>query len=64
MADLSAWATRSADCGWDESFVFFKHEDEGAGPRMAASFLELADRQVERKPAPKRKESGKKRKSA
>ena len=25
----------------DNAFVFFKHEDEGAGPRMATRFLEL-----------------------
>jgi hypothetical protein len=26
---------------WDEAYVFFKHEDEGAGPRLAARFREL-----------------------
>jgi uncharacterized protein YecE (DUF72 family) len=26
----------------DEAYVFFKHEDAGAGPRMAAQFLERA----------------------
>jgi len=54
-ADLSGWALRIAETGWDESFAFFKHEDDGAGPRMAASFLELADRQATRKPAPRPK---------
>jgi len=24
---------------WNEAFVFFKHEDAGAGPKMAAEFL-------------------------
>jgi hypothetical protein len=28
--------------GWEEAFVFFKHEDEGKGPALAARFLELA----------------------
>ena len=26
---------------WRHAMVFFKHEDAGAGPRMAAGFLEL-----------------------
>lgn len=39
--DLSRWAERVADAGWDEVYLFFKHEDEGAGPRMAARFGEL-----------------------
>ncbi len=43
-ADLAAWAQRVAAPGWDEAFVFFKHEDEGAGPALATSFLELAER--------------------
>ena len=41
---LEAWAARLAGLEWDHAFVFFKHEDAGAGPRMAARFLELADR--------------------
>ncbi len=28
--------------GWQDSFVFFKHEDEGKAPQMAKKFLELA----------------------
>ncbi|MEZ5333421.1 MAG: DUF72 domain-containing protein [Thermoanaerobaculia bacterium] len=39
---LAAWARRLGGLGWKRAFVFFKHEDEGAGPRMAARFLELA----------------------
>ncbi len=39
---LARWAQRVADQGWDETFVFFKHEDEGAGPALAARFLEIA----------------------
>jgi hypothetical protein len=27
---------------WDDVFVFFKHEDAGAGPKMASRFLEMA----------------------
>ncbi len=39
--DLTRWARRVADTDWDRVFVFFKHEDEGAGPRMADRFREL-----------------------
>jgi uncharacterized protein YecE (DUF72 family) len=38
---LDEWAERLVAQGWDSVYVFFKHEDEGAGPRMAGRFLEL-----------------------
>ncbi len=41
-AALGDWAARVAATGWERAFVFFKHEDAGAGPRMAARFLEIA----------------------
>jgi uncharacterized protein YecE (DUF72 family) len=41
-ADLSRWAERVRGAGWERAYVFFKHEDEGAGPRLAARFRELA----------------------
>jgi uncharacterized protein YecE (DUF72 family) len=41
-AALGDWALEIARCGWDDAFVFFKHEDDGAGPRMAMDFLEVA----------------------
>jgi hypothetical protein len=28
---------------WTEAFAFFKHEDEGSGPRLAARFRERFD---------------------
>ena len=37
-ADLAAWAERIAAQPWDTAFVFFKHEDAGTGPRLAAQF--------------------------
>jgi uncharacterized protein YecE (DUF72 family) len=40
-ADLVRWAEKVANAGWERAFVFFKHEDEGAGPRLAARFREL-----------------------
>jgi uncharacterized protein YecE (DUF72 family) len=39
---LARWAERIGEQSWEEAFVFFKHEEAGAGPRMAARFLELA----------------------
>jgi uncharacterized protein YecE (DUF72 family) len=41
-AELKAWVKRVRDQGWQDAFVFFKHEDEGKGPQMAKRFLELA----------------------
>lgn len=43
MATLRRWARRVADQAWDRAFVFFKHEDAGAGPKLAARFIELLD---------------------
>ena len=42
--DLARWAERVQAQPWERAFVFFKHEDEGAGPRMAMQFLEVAGR--------------------
>ncbi len=39
---LIEWLERVRGQGWQETFVFFKHEDEGTGPRLAAQFLQLA----------------------
>ncbi len=39
--DLERWADNVRDQGWDRVMVFFKHEDEGAGPRMAGAFRDL-----------------------
>ena len=36
--ELAEWAAALARPEWSDVFVFFKHEDEGAGPRMAAGF--------------------------
>jgi uncharacterized protein YecE (DUF72 family) len=40
-ADLSAWKARVLSQPWDHAYVFFKHEDEGIGPKLAAEFLKL-----------------------
>src|SRR5687767_12895602 len=39
---LIEWLERIRDQKWPEAFVFFKHEDEGTGPRLAGEFLRLA----------------------
>jgi uncharacterized protein YecE (DUF72 family) len=41
-AELKAWIKRVRQQDWQDAFVFFKHEDEAKGPRMAKRFLELA----------------------
>ncbi len=41
--DLERWAKRIADLGWNEVFVFFKHEEAGAGPALGQQFMEIFD---------------------
>ena len=38
---LRTWIDRTADSGTTRGFAFFKHEDEGAGPKLASRFLGL-----------------------
>ena len=40
--DLGEWMKRVKNQKWKDAFVFFTHEDEGTGPKLAAQFLELA----------------------
>ena len=40
--DLRNWLDQIGKQEWNEAFVFFKHEDEGTGPKLAAQFLQLA----------------------
>jgi uncharacterized protein YecE (DUF72 family) len=40
-AELAAWAERIRAREWKETFVFFKHESAGTGPRFAARLAEL-----------------------
>jgi uncharacterized protein YecE (DUF72 family) len=40
-AALRAWAERLRAAPWGEACVFFKHEDAGTGPRLAAEFIDL-----------------------
>jgi uncharacterized protein YecE (DUF72 family) len=43
---LSEWIKRIDEQNWTSTYVFFKHEDEGTGPKLAAEFLKLADEQL------------------
>jgi uncharacterized protein YecE (DUF72 family) len=40
-ADLKTWADQILSQPWNDVFVFFKHEDEATGPKLAARFVEM-----------------------
>ena len=40
--DLIEWLQRVRTQEWNQAFIFFKHEDEGVGPKLAAQFIDLA----------------------
>jgi uncharacterized protein YecE (DUF72 family) len=40
-AELKEWVERVQERDWGDAFVFFKHEDEGKGPRMSRRYLDL-----------------------
>jgi uncharacterized protein YecE (DUF72 family) len=42
-ADLKAWIKRIKAQKWKDTYVFFKHEDEGTGPKLAARFIAFAN---------------------
>jgi uncharacterized protein YecE (DUF72 family) len=39
--NLAEWLERIRSQEWKETFLFFKHEDEGTGPKLAGQFLKL-----------------------
>ena len=41
-SDLTEWLKRVKDQKWKDASVFFKHEDEGVGPKLAAQFIEMS----------------------
>lgn len=41
-ADLKKWMKKFREQEWKDVYVFFKHEDEGNGPRLASRLIELA----------------------
>jgi uncharacterized protein YecE (DUF72 family) len=66
-AEIKAWAERVGAQAWEEAFVFFKHEDAGAGPRLASDFLQLSGTTPKRqpvkeapatRPTPRRRQAG------
>jgi uncharacterized protein YecE (DUF72 family) len=56
-AALTAWLARMKAQAWRDCFVFFKHEDEGRGPKFASRLLELLAR-PESRPRPRVKRAG------
>ena len=40
-ADLNEWIKRIRTQQWRDAYVFFKHDDEGTGPELAAQFVAL-----------------------
>lgn len=40
--ELLGWAHKIKSQNWQEVYAFFKHEDDGAGPKLAKHFLDLA----------------------
>ncbi len=41
--DLTKWLKDIEEQKWKDVFIFFKHEDAGAGPKMAKQFLGLVE---------------------
>jgi uncharacterized protein YecE (DUF72 family) len=41
-AELKGWIERVRHQPWRDTFVFFKHEEQGIGPQLAGRFLDLA----------------------
>lgn len=42
-AHLASWAARIRAQEWKEAWVFFKHEDEATGPRLATAFQRVLE---------------------
>jgi uncharacterized protein YecE (DUF72 family) len=40
-ADVARWADQIRAQPWKQAFVYFKHEDAGIGPKLAARLIEL-----------------------
>lgn len=60
--DLVEWVGRLKDLGanWTDAFVFFKHEEQGVGPKLAAQFTSLAESADPGTPHPPTQEPGRK----
>lgn len=42
-AELQTWVEHIRGAGWNEAFVFFKHEEQGLGPKLARHFTEMTE---------------------
>jgi uncharacterized protein YecE (DUF72 family) len=42
-AELRSWAGKIREKPWEDVYVFFKHEEEGTGPALAAQFMEIVE---------------------
>ncbi|HEU4340509.1 MAG TPA: DUF72 domain-containing protein [Candidatus Binatia bacterium] len=51
-ADLIEWKERILTQRWNDTYVFFKHEDQGIGPKLASEFLNLLDTSKSQPTAP------------
>jgi uncharacterized protein YecE (DUF72 family) len=53
-ADVERWAkfVREQETNWRDAFIYFKHEESGVGPKLAAQMIELlrSDRLLRRDP--------------
>jgi uncharacterized protein YecE (DUF72 family) len=49
--DLSQWLKRIVSQKWKKAFVFFKHEEEAKGAKLAMRFRELAGSGARRQPS-------------
>jgi len=43
--NLEEWLKQIREQNWSDAFVFFKHEDEATGPKLAAQVLEMAKKE-------------------
>ena len=58
-AAIKKWHGKVAKSGAKEAYVFFKHEEAGAGPKMAETFLDLGTRRKAPQRAPRKSAAGK-----
>ena len=49
---LARWMKQIKEQSWADAFVFFKHEDAGTGPKLAAQFLALGNESSSSRNAP------------
>ena len=42
-ATLAEWRERCAGAGWQDAYVYFKHEERATGPRYAQQFIALTN---------------------